>query len=142
MHACAGNYLCSLMRALLYLRAKQSPLPSVTLKKRLCCLQAGASLACKQSASKQTDRERESAAAKLGLRCGLDMASVSPDSAAELLLTADAMLEACPRAEAAKCARVEVCIPGCFQVGALQGLALIHLPCVGAHCLSPSCGCT
>ena len=84
-----------------------APSPSVILK-RLCCLQAGTSMAGKQSASKQRDRETETAAAKLGLRRGLDMASVSPDSAAELLLTADAMLGACPRAEAAKCARVEV----------------------------------
>lgn len=91
-----------------FVSCKAVPVTVCHLNGRLFCLQAGASLACKLSASKHTDRERESAAAKLGLRRGLDMASVSPTSAAELLLTADAMLEACPRVEAAKCARVEV----------------------------------
>ena len=142
MHACAGDHCASLIEVLLLSLSRQSPSPSVTLKKQLCCLQAGASLARKLSASKRTDRERETTAAKLGLRRGLDMASVSPDGAAELLLTADAVLEACPRMEAAKCARVEVSLPGCVWVCDLQGFAPAHLLHVGAHCLSPSCGCT
>ena len=70
--------------------------------------QAGADVAAGQAATRQAAREHEAAAAALGLRRGLALNAMSHISAAELLLTADAMLAARPGMEAAKCARVEV----------------------------------
>ena len=70
--------------------------------------QAGAEVAAGQAATRQAAREKEAAAAALGLRSGLTLDAMDHSSAAELLHTADAMLAACPGMEAAKCARVEV----------------------------------
>ncbi|KAK9837107.1 hypothetical protein WJX81_003094 [Elliptochloris bilobata] len=80
------------------------------IKPQCASAQAGAALASKQSASVRADRERDNAAAVLGQRRRLDASPMSTDSAAELLLTADAIMEACPRMQAAKCARVEALI--------------------------------
>ena len=77
---------------------------------RARCLwpQAGSEAAARQVASREAEKRQESASAALGMRRGLSLDVGADSSAAELLLSADAMLEACPDLEAAKCARVEV----------------------------------
>ena len=76
----------------------------------MLCLwpQAGAEVAARQVACREAEKCRETASAALGMRRGLSLGVGADSSAAELLLSADAMLEACPDLEAAKCARVEV----------------------------------
>jgi len=70
--------------------------------------QAGAEVAARQVACREAEKCRETASAALGMRRGLSLGVGADSSAAELLLSADAMLQACPDLEAAKCARVEV----------------------------------
>ncbi len=76
---------------------------------RTRCLwpQAGSEAAARQVASREAEKRQESASAALGMRRGLSLDVGADSSAAELLLSADAMLEACPDLEAAKCARVD-----------------------------------
>lgn len=52
--------------------------------------------------------EREAAAALLGERPPLPLAAPSDQAAAEVLLSAEAMLLACPSLHAAACAHAEV----------------------------------
>lgn len=55
----------------------------------------------------QTGRRGEQAAAVRGDRPPLPLAALSEAAAAEQLLSAEAMLQACPSLESTKCARVE-----------------------------------
>lgn len=55
--------------------------------------------------------EQDGRAALCGERPALPLAASNDDAAAELLLSAEAMLQACPGLHAAKCAHVEVDSP-------------------------------
>lgn len=70
--------------------------------------QAGCKAAEKLAKEMQTAMMNEQASSLCGDRPPLPLAAPSEAAAAEQLLSADAMLQACPNLESARCARVEV----------------------------------
>src|SRR5579875_2295223 len=74
----------------------------------VCIDQAGIKLAAKQAALQDSAQRLQAAAALRGDRPGLPVRGPPEAAAAEQLLSAQAMLAACPDLEAAKCAVVEV----------------------------------
>ena len=76
--------------------------------KSAVCHQAGSRLAAADAALQESAQGREASAALQGICKSLPLEGTSEDCAADLLLSAQAMLVACPMAERAKIASVEV----------------------------------
>ena len=76
--------------------------------------QAGLQRASHLAAKQDAEQARQQAGNEQGSWPALSYAAVPEDEAVQLLLSAEAMLQACPDSHAAQCARAEVCTRLCM----------------------------